>query len=93
MTIFKVINWAKSKLLTGPSWGSKTKGQLGPINKFETLRTQFSFYEKRAETPIFIAFWQTLFLFTNLAQLLTLKMAKLGPVNNSIAYIYIYMYI
>ena len=34
-----------------------------------------------------------MFLTANLAQLITLKMAKLGPVNNSTACIYIYIYI
>ena len=40
---FKVINWAKLKLLIGPSLGT-TKGQLGPANNFENLRAKFPFY-------------------------------------------------
>ena len=38
MTIFKVNNWAKLKSITGPSWGSKKKPQLGPVIDFENLR-------------------------------------------------------
>ena len=93
MTIFKVNHWAKSKLLTGPSWGTK-KGQLGPVNNIENLRAQFSFYKQCcAEAPIFIVFLTNSVKKTNLAQLITLKMAKLGPVNNSTEHIYIYTYI
>ena len=84
MIIFRVINWAKSKLLTGPNWGSK-KGQLGPMNNIENLRAQLFFYKKWVESHLFIVFWQTV------AQLITLKMAKLGPANNSTAFIHMYI--
>ena len=87
--IFKSKKRPFSKLLTaGPSWGTK-KGQLGPDNNFENLRAIF-FYRKCAETPIFIVFLtNNVFKKANLAQLITLKMAKLGPDNNSTTYIYI----
>ena len=49
------------------------------------------FDKKGAETPIFIVFLQTVLKKTNLAQIITLQMAKLGPENNSTAYIYIYI--
>ena len=44
MTIFfKVNNWAKLKSITGPSWGSKKKAQLGPVIDFENVRALFYF--------------------------------------------------
>ena len=51
-TFSKVIIWSKSKLLTGPSWGSKKEGQLGPVNNFGNLRAHFFNFKKCAETPI-----------------------------------------
>ena len=57
MTIFKVNNWAKLKSIIGPSWGSKKKGQLGPIIDFENLRALFFCFQKFTETPIFIGFF------------------------------------
>ena len=60
LTIFKVINWVRSKLLTGPSQGSKKKNQLGPINNFENLRAQFPSFVKNVLKPLFLhCFWQT----------------------------------
>ena len=45
-----------------------------------------------AETPMFIVFLQTVLKKqTNLAQIITVENPKLGPDNNSTAYIYIYM--
>ena len=41
MTIFKVNNWAKLKSITGPSWGSKKKAQLGPVIDSENLHALF----------------------------------------------------
>ena len=52
MTIFKVNNWAKLKSIIGPSWGSKKKGQLGPIIDIENLRALFFVLKNCAETPI-----------------------------------------
>ena len=51
------------------------------------------FPKKRAETPIFIVFFgnRCFGKKTNLDQIITSKTAKLGPENNSTAYIYIYM--
>ena len=89
---FKAINWAKSRLLIGPSWGSK-RGQLGPVNNVENLRNVL-FYFKMCWNPFLIVLCDKHCLFkTNLAQLITLKMAKLGPVNNSTAILYIYIYL
>ena len=50
------------------------------------------FPKKRAETPIFIVFFgnRCFGKKTNLDQIITSKRAKLGPDNNSTAYIYIY---
>ena len=48
------------------------------------------FPKKRAETPIFIVFFgNRCFGKKNLDQIITSKRAKLGPDNNSTAYIYI----
>ena len=67
MTIFKVNNWAKLKSITGPSWGSKKKAQLGPVIDFE-ICALFLILKKCAETPNFIVF------------LTELLKNKLGPV-------------
>ena len=52
-TIFKVNSWAKLKSIIGPSWGSKKKGQLGPIIDIENLRALF-FYLKIVLKPLFL---------------------------------------
>ena len=92
MAFLEVIIWSSWKLLSGPSWLRLKKRQLGPDNNFQNFCAQFFFPKKRAETPIFIVFLAigVLEKKTNLDQIITSKRAKLGPDNNSTAYIYIY---
>ena len=73
---FNVINWSKSKLLTGPSWGFKTKGQLelGPVNNFENLRAQFFNFKKLCRIPYFIVLFDKTMFWK--------KKNKFEPVNN-----------
>ena len=74
------IVWAKI--------GGTKNGQLGPDNNPSNVFVQL-FSNKGAETPIYCV------LVTQIrqsAQIITLKLANLGPDNNSL-YIYIYIYI
>ena len=76
-------------LLSGPSLLQHKNGQLGPDNNFGIFCAHF-FFKKNAETLIFIVFFaNSVFQKTNLAQIITLEMAKLGPDYNFTAYIYI----
>ena len=81
-------------LLSGPSWLHLKNYQLGSDNNTSNLRAQFFFKNKKLLKPYFIVFfWQTVFCEkTNLAQIITPQKAKLGPDNNTTAYIYIYIY-
>ena len=55
----------------------------------EICARNFLFFKKCVETPIFIVLCdKQCFEKTNLDQLITLKTPKLGPVNNSTAYMY-----
>ena len=78
-------------LLSGPSLLQHKNGQLGPDNNFGNFCAHFFFLQKKsAEIPIFIVFsCKQCFKKANLAQIITLEMAKLGPDNNFTAYIYI----
>ena len=85
-------------LLSGPSKGyylgqvccNIKNGQLGPDNN-PSYCCAHSFFKKKVLKPLFysVFFLQTVLKKTNLAQRITLQMAKLGPDNNSTAYLYI----
>ena len=62
---------------------------LDQIITFKIFARNCFFSKKRAETPIFIVFfWQLVFYKkTNLDQIITFKTPKLGPDNNTTAYI------
>ena len=71
----------------------KNDGQLGPDNNPSNFCAHFVFQNKKCWNPYFYSVClQTVFFF-NLAQIITLQMAKLGPDNNSTACIYIYIFI
>ena len=89
--IFKVNNWAKLKSIIGPSWVRLQKRQLGPIIDFENLRAFFNLQKKVVKPLFYRVFLHNLLKKkTNLAQLLTLKTPKLGPIIDFTAYIYIH---
>ena len=70
-TIFKVINWSKSKLLTGPSWGSKKKANLDQLITLEICARNF-FIFKNVQKPLFYSVFFDKQCF---------EKNKLGPVN------------
>ena len=86
-----VNNWATCKVNNWATFGPLKNRQRGPVINFANFGFPFFLNEKSAETPIFIVFFEKQFFKkTNVAQLLTLKWPKRGPVINSTA-IYIYM--
>ena len=83
-----VIIWAKQVLLSGSSWLQLLKWPTWP----RSCARNFS--SKQVLKPLFYSvFWQTVFgKKANLAQIIIPQKAKLGPDNNTTAYIYIYIY-
>ena len=93
----KLITGPPAKLITGPRLGHLKIGNVAQLLTLQILGSPFLFLKKSAETPIFIVFFEKqFFIKTNVAQLLTLKWPKRGPVINSTAicckYIYIYIF-
>ena len=80
-------------LLSGPSWLQLKNGQLGPDNNTSNLRAQI--FSKKCWNPYcYSVFWQTMFCKkANLAQIITPQKAKLGPDNNTTAFICIHIHI
>ena len=82
----RLLSGPSKGLLSGPSWGSKK------INLDQIIT--INIFAKKAVTPIFIVlFYKQCLNKANLDQIITIKKAKLGPDNNSTAYIYIYVYV
>ena len=52
-----------------------------------------NFFKTSARTSIIVFLTNSAFKKANLAQIITFKLANLGPDNNFTAYIYIYMYV
>ena len=96
MSIFKVINWAKSKLFNWSKLGVQKKANLDQLITLKICARNFFVYKRCVETPIFIVFFDNRCFVkkTNLDQLIALKTPKLGPVNNSTAmYVYLCIYV
>ena len=80
-------------LLSGPSLLQHKNGQLGPDNNIGNFSAHF-FSKKKSWNPyVYSVFCKQCFFKTNLAQIITLEMAKLGPDNNFTAYIYISLFL
>ena len=69
--ISKVINWSKSKLLTGPSWGSKKKANLDHLITLEICARNFLSFKNVLKPLFYSVFDKQCF-----------EKSKLGPVNN-----------
>ena len=93
MTFLEIIIWSKLEVIIWSKLVRLKKRQLGPDNHFQFFCAQF-FPPKCAETTNFIVFfcYRCFRKKTNLDQIITSKTPKLGPDNNSTAYIYIYIY-
>ena len=80
-------------LLSGLILLQHKSGQLGPENNIKAFGCATPF-QKMCWTPFLLCFMTTGgFNKANLAQITSLKLAKLGPDNNFTAHTYIYIYI
>ena len=88
--LWKLLSGPSWKLLSGPSWLRLKKRQLGPDNNFQNFCAFQPFFQKRAETPIFIVFFgNRCFGKTNLDQIMTSKRPNLDQIITP-QHIYIY---
>ena len=85
--LWGAITWAEKGLLSGPSLLQHENGQLGPDNNPCFVCASVLFFV--ALKPLcWYGFHNSVGKQTNLAQIITFEMTKLGPNNISTAYIY-----